>query len=101
MLSLNISESEIPVMSIRVRITPPPPQQGCIHIVVVIDSTGESLHVIIIHRYTVYYPSQQMPYPAWTEDGFANAIRNSLPLMLVISFLWIGASISKVHIIFK
>eukprot|EP00116_Pleurobrachia_bachei_P004852 sb/3465114/ len=54
MLSLNMTESDIPVMSIR-----------------------------------------QMPYPAWTEDGFANAIRNSLPLMLVISFLWIGASISK------
>eukprot|EP00116_Pleurobrachia_bachei_P001376 sb/3461638/ len=52
MLSLNMTESDIPVMSIR-----------------------------------------QMPYPAWTEDGFANAIRNSLPLMLVISFLWIGASI--------
>ncbi|XP_063678644.1 phospholipid-transporting ATPase ABCA3-like isoform X4 [Bolinopsis microptera] len=38
---------------------------------------------------------RQMPYPAWQEDSFANAIRNSLPLMIVISFLWIGASISK------
>ncbi|KAL5263173.1 hypothetical protein ACHWQZ_G008548 [Mnemiopsis leidyi] len=38
---------------------------------------------------------RQMPYPAWQEDSFSNAIRNSLPLMIVISFLWIGASISK------